>query len=257
MKRYAQTPQDRNAVVAHRAPRHVLTGARFGVIALCLTLVATGPAGAQDPTVLAPATAAMPNKLEQPRTPPAFAKGGAGMFGPIKKIDQTQPLYLQGDELVYDSQGNRIMARGNVEIYYNNYILLADEVVYDQNANTLSALGNVTLKEPNGLITRGERITLTDDFRDGFVQSLSVTARDDTRIAAERAVRRDGNITEFQNGRFTPCKTEGNIRRSGASAPDAWSTTRRRRRSPTRTRSSRSWACPSSACPTSSTPTRP
>ncbi len=76
----------------------------------------------------------------------------------------------------------------------------------------------MTLKEPNGMVTRGERITLTDDFRDGFVQSLSVTARDDTRIAAERAVRRDGNVTEFQNGRFTPCKRKAICRRSGVSA---------------------------------------
>ena len=39
------------------------------------------------------------------------------------------------------------IARGNVEIYYNNYILTADQVVYDQSANTLTAVGNVVLKE--------------------------------------------------------------------------------------------------------------
>ncbi len=208
--RRAQTPQGRSAT-RRSTTRHVLAGGSLCAAAVCLSLVFAAPASAQDPSVIAPATNAMPNRLKQPTSPPAFPKGQKGLFGPIKKIDQTQPLYLQGDELVYDSQGNRIIARGNVEIYYNNYILLADEVIYDQGANTLSALGNVTLKEPNGLITRGERITLTDDFRDGFVQSLSVTARDDTRIAAERAIRREGNITEFQNGRFTPCKTQGDM----------------------------------------------
>jgi LPS-assembly protein len=191
--------------------RYVLAGGSVCAAAVGLSLALASPAASQNPSVIAPATTAMPNALKQPTVPSAFPKAKNGLLGPIKKIDQTQPLYLQGDELVYDSQGNRIIARGNVEIYYNNYILLADEIIYDQGANTLSALGNVTLKEPNGLITRGERITLTDDFRDGFVQSLSVTARDDTRIAAERAVRRDGNVTEFQNGRFTPCKTTGDM----------------------------------------------
>lgn len=127
---------------------------------------------------------------------------------PVRKIDQAQPLYLQGDELIYDSRGNTVAAKGNVEIYFNNFILTADEVVYDQSAHTLTAVGNVTLKEPNGNIVRAERYVLTDDFRDGFIQQLSIIATDDTRIAAERATRRDGNITEFQNGKFSPCKND-------------------------------------------------
>jgi LPS-assembly protein len=130
------------------------------------------------------------------------------MVGPSRNIDKSQPLYLQGDELVYDTGGNRIVARGNVEIYYNDYILTADQVVYDQSANTLTAVGNVVLKEPNGNIVRADRYTLTDDFRDGFVQSLSIVTSDDSRIAGERAVRRGGNTTVFTNGRFTPCKSD-------------------------------------------------
>ena len=129
------------------------------------------------------------------------------MVGPSRNIDKSQPLYLQGDELIYDTGGNKVIARGNVEIYYNNYILTADQVVYDQSANTLTAVGNVVLKEPNGNIVRADRYTLTDDFRDGFVSQLSIVASDDTRIAAERATRRGGNTTVFTNGRFTPCKT--------------------------------------------------
>ena len=190
--------------------RQFMAGVSGCALAIALLHASSAPALAQDTSVVAPAITALPAELNnrQPKQPSAFPKQGNPLAN-IKKIDQNQPLYLQGDELVYDNQGNRISARGNVEIYYNNYILQADEVTYDQGANTLTATGNVSLKEPNGLITRGERITLTDDFRDGFIQSLSVTARDDTRIAAERANRRDGNITEFQNARFTPCKSDG------------------------------------------------
>ena len=108
----------------------------------------------------------------------AFGKQKGGIFGKLPKVDNAQPLYLQGDELIYDSSGNKVTARGNVEIFHNNYILTANEVVYDQGANTLTALGNVTLKEPNGNVVRAARYTLTDDFRDGFVQSLSIVARD-------------------------------------------------------------------------------
>jgi len=154
---------------------------------------------AQDPSVLNPTTAKSSS----------FPKPKGGIIGgPVQKVDKTQPLHLQGDELIYDTKGNKVIARGNVEIYYNNYILTADEITYDQAAGTLTAVGNVTMREPNGNIIRAERYTLTDDFRDGFVQQLSIIAKDQTRIGGERAIRRDGNVTEFQNGKFTPCKND-------------------------------------------------
>lgn len=136
----------------------------------------------------------------------AFPKTPGGMFGGKPKLDKTQPLHLQGDQLIYDTRGNKVIARGNVEIFYNNNILRADEVVYDQSANTLAASGNVELKEANGNIIRAERYKLTDDFRDGFVESLSVVAKDESRITADGATRREGNVTEFTNGRYTACK---------------------------------------------------
>ncbi len=140
----------------------------------------------------------------------SFPAAPGGVFGNVKTtLDNTQPMKLQGDELIYDTSGNRVIARGNVEIFYNDYILTADEVIYDRAAGTLTAAGNVTLKEPQGNIIRADRYTLTDDFRDGFVQSLSVVTKDQSRITADRATRRDGNITEFTNGRFTPCKSDG------------------------------------------------
>src|SRR5262245_19882032 len=46
-------------------------------------------------------------------------------FGGKPKIDSAQPLYIQTDRLIYDDKTNRVIAEGNVEIYYNNYILTA------------------------------------------------------------------------------------------------------------------------------------
>src|SRR5262249_21348787 len=70
----------------------------------------------------------LPN-IESPRgTSPksAFPKQQGGIFGARQKIDRAQPLYVQTDRLVYDDKTNRVIAEGNVEIYYNNYILTAD-----------------------------------------------------------------------------------------------------------------------------------
>lgn len=120
-------------------------------------------------------------------------------------IDETQPMLLQADELIYSNDNNTVTARGSVEVYYNNYTLLADQVVYKQDANTLEAVGNVRIKEPNGAIVTADRITLSDDFRDGFIGSLQVVSTDETRIGAASA-RREGDTTTFERGVFTPCK---------------------------------------------------
>jgi LPS-assembly protein len=156
------------------------------------------PAAAQDPSTT----------VAKSKSGKAFPRSKGGIFGPHQKIDQAQPLYLQADQLLYDTKNNRVIAQGNVEIYYNNYILTADQVIYDQNVNKLLAEGNAQLKDPNGGITRADRFEALDDFRDAFIQSLSVVTQDDTRIAADRAYRREGNVTEYERGKFTPCKND-------------------------------------------------
>jgi len=158
-----------------------------------------GPSVAQDPSLT---IGGAPTKSS------SFPKSPGGILGPTPKIDKAQPLYLQADQLLYDTKNSRVIAQGNVEIYYNNYILTADQVVYDQSANKLIAEGNAQLKDPNGSITRADRFEALDDFRDAFIQSLSVVTRDDTRIAAERASRREGNTTEYERAKFTPCKND-------------------------------------------------
>jgi LPS-assembly protein len=122
------------------------------------------------------------------------------------KVDSTEPMLLQADEMIYDNENNRVTAKGNVEIYYGNYTLLADQVIYDRNANTLAAQGNVRIKDPEGAIITSNQMTLTDDFRDGFIDALRVVTKDDTRIVAQTASREAGNVTVFHNGWFTPCK---------------------------------------------------
>ena len=79
-------------------------------------------------------------------------------------------------------------------------------MIYDRGTSKLVADGNVRIKEPDGALVKAERIVLTDDFKEGFIRSLQVVTTDETRIGAAQAIRRPGNVTEFKNGVFTPCK---------------------------------------------------
>jgi LPS-assembly protein len=116
------------------------------------------------------------------------------------------PMLVQATEIRYDYANNSVAAVGNVQIYYGGATIEADQVIYDQKTKRLRAEGNVRLTEPDGKITYGQVIDLTDDYRDGFVDSLRLETPDETRFAAARADRAKGNYTVLQNGVYTACQ---------------------------------------------------
>ncbi|HEY5126610.1 MAG TPA: LPS-assembly protein LptD, partial [Bradyrhizobium sp.] len=122
-----------------------------------------------------------------------------------EKSGQKQML-VQATEINYDYSNNRIAAVGNVQIYYGGSTLEADKVIYDQKTKRLHAEGNVRLTDENGQATFGEIMDLSDDYRDGFVDSLRLDSPDQTRMAATRAERTSGNFTVFHNGVYTACE---------------------------------------------------
>jgi len=98
------------------------------------------------------------------------------------------------------------VATGNVQIAFGESTLVADRVEYNQQSGRLIATGNVEILEPSGNRIFAQQIDITDDFKDGFVSALNIETADNTRIAAESAERRDGEITTFNNGVYTACK---------------------------------------------------
>jgi LPS-assembly protein len=141
-----------------------------------------------------------PARPKQPAQP-----GGSLLQGGNVKNSKDQMLVRAG-EVHYDYTNERVSAVGNVQIYYSGSSLEADKVIYDQKTKRLHAEGNVRLSEPDGKVLHGEMLDLSDDFRDGFVDSLRLDGPDQTRFAANRAERTAGNVTVFQNGVYTACE---------------------------------------------------
>lgn len=114
-------------------------------------------------------------------------------------------LAVEARELVYDRDNDRVEARGDVQLYYDNRALEADKVIYDRKTKRVYAEGNARLIEPNGQILYSDKFELTDDFRDGFIDSLRVVSPDNQRISAARGERTDGETTVFEKGTYTAC----------------------------------------------------
>ncbi|WP_371740559.1 LPS-assembly protein LptD [Bradyrhizobium sp. LCT2] len=121
------------------------------------------------------------------------------------KVANDNQMLVQATEVVYDYNNSRISAVGNVQLFYNGTSFEADKVIYDQKTKRLHAEGNTRMTDTEGKITYAEILDLSDDYRDGFVDSLRVDTADQTRMAATRADRSSGNYTVFENGVYTAC----------------------------------------------------
>jgi LPS-assembly protein len=142
--------------------------------------------------------------------PPASAQSFTYNPRPPKPPVTTRPandgqMLVQATEVDYDYNNSRVSAVGNVQMFYNGTSVEADKVIYDQKTKRLHAEGNIRMTDVDGKITYANLMDLSDDYRDGFVDSLRVDTADATRMAATRADRTSGNYTVFENGVYTAC----------------------------------------------------
>ncbi|MEJ0012518.1 MAG: LPS-assembly protein LptD [Bauldia sp.] len=121
-------------------------------------------------------------------------------------VSPNEKMLVESDQLVYDYDRNTVAAVGNVKIYFAGYTLEAEKVSYNKGNGRLIATGSVKLVDPSGSAFYSEYIDITDDFREGFVQSLRVDTIDHAHFAAERAERSGGDTTTFVNGTYTACE---------------------------------------------------
>jgi LPS-assembly protein len=122
-------------------------------------------------------------------------------------------LLVEAKELVYDNDKNTISAVGDVELYYQGRTLQADRVTYDRGTRRVFATGNAKLTETDGTVIQGDRFELTEDFKDGFIDSLRVqrTSVEEgrsvtTRFSSARAERNAGETMTFDRGTYTACE---------------------------------------------------
>ena len=141
--------------------------------------------------------------------PSAFAQNFSYNVRPPKPVTQRPAndgqMLVQASEVDYDYNNSRVSAVGNVQLFYNGTSVEADKVIYDQKTKRLHAEGNIRMTDVDGKITYANILDLSDDYRDGFVDSLHVDTADSTHMAATRADRTSGNYTVFENGVYTAC----------------------------------------------------
>lgn len=139
---------------------------------------------------------------------------------------RSDKMFVEAKELRYDTEKNTVSAEGDARVYYQGRVLEADRVVYDRNTGRVYAEGRAKLTEADGAVLHADRFDLTDDFRNGFIESLRAetpekpyvnspsgqgapTAADKgtykSYFSAPRAERIEGDTTVFDKGSYTAC----------------------------------------------------
>lgn len=122
-------------------------------------------------------------------------------------------LLVDAEEIIYDNDRNTISAAGDVQMNYQGRTLQADRVTYDRNTGRVYAEGNARLTDASGAVVTGDRFELTDDFKNGFIDSLRLVQTTveegrplTARFSSPRAERSQGETTVFERGTYTACE---------------------------------------------------
>jgi LPS-assembly protein len=137
---------------------------------------------------------------------PSLATPSTQPTAPVKTpAPATDKLTVDANEVVYDTDKKTISARGNAKLYYKGKVLEADRVVYNSDNGRVFAEGHVVLTDTDGQVLHATSLELSEQFRDGFINSFKIDTPDSTHFVAPRGERIGASQTVFQNGTFTAC----------------------------------------------------
>ncbi len=137
---------------------------------------------------------------------PAMAQAAPAAATPTQAAKTPDKLIIDADELVYDKDKNTVSAVGSVQLFYQARVLQADRVIYNRTTKRVYAEGHAKMTDEHGDVVYGSRFELSDNFRDGFIDSVQVLTSDKTRFSSPRVERTNGDVTVLGKAAYTACE---------------------------------------------------
>lgn len=116
-----------------------------------------------------------------------------------------EPVNFSADEMINDDKADTVMAKGNVEVDYNNMHLETDELIYDRQTDVITARGNVRLFASDGSIVYGQEVSLADKMSIGEMHFVKAMLKDKSLVTAKRFRKKDNNTKVMYNATYTAC----------------------------------------------------
>lgn len=101
----------------------------------------------------------------------------------------------------------RLIADGNVEIFFKGRRLKASRIVFDQGTDRLEISGPIVLTEPSGeTLILADQAELAADLSEGILTSARLVLNQQLQLAANRMMRVSGRYTALQTVTASSCK---------------------------------------------------
>lgn len=164
------------------------------------------PAGETDGAAPAGALGAGAGRSTRGGAAPARAPASAaGAVGGLPGANDDGPVTFTADEVEYDRDRARVVARGHVEAWQNGRFLRADSFTYDRNTRIAVVQGNVQIIEADGQIFYAEEAELGEGFRDGILTEVRARLAQNARMAGNGLRRTDGTVNDISRVVYSSC----------------------------------------------------
>ncbi|MDB5376698.1 MAG: LPS-assembly protein LptD [Rubritepida sp.] len=116
-----------------------------------------------------------------------------------------EPVTFTADEVEYDRDRERVIARGHVEAWQGGRFLRADSFTYDRNTRIAVVQGNVQIIEADGQVYYADEAELGEGFRDGVLTEVRARLAQNARMAGTGLRRTGGTINDIARVVYSSC----------------------------------------------------
>ncbi|WP_156458118.1 LPS-assembly protein LptD [Devosia epidermidihirudinis] len=138
-------------------------------------------------------------------TPAVFAQGLIPVDFFNAPINPSAPTAVEAATLAFDAKSNVITATGNVVLKADGYTLSGNNLVYNRVTRDLRMTGNVSVRDPSGNVMESQDLNVTGGLKQAFINAMTITAYDGSRITADSADYSQALQTLLNNVTYAPC----------------------------------------------------
>lgn len=126
---------------------------------------------------------------------------------PIKSLAQ-EVANLVADSVTIEG-GDRLLAAGNVEVFFDDQSLSASQIVFDQSNDRLEIFGPLVIRTADGAILTADRASLDPRLENGLLRGARLVLEQQLQLAANQIDRVDGRYSQLYKSAVTSCRVCG------------------------------------------------
>ena len=112
---------------------------------------------------------------------------------------------IDADEVEYAQEQDLVIAKGNVEIFKNEYLLKADKVIYDKANNKVYAVGNVYVLDPAGNEVNAADLEINQDLKEAIIEDFNIRLANNALFTASKGTYYHPDKMILQKAVYTSC----------------------------------------------------